>query len=333
MATQGNLTNTWIKVFCHFIAITRFLWGSLHRRTADSTSVSTWQTGKNVFSGSIGQLFACYIRWTAAHLGCNYAAESQQTVLCCPVFCLFSKLHRSSASTYIVLWHYGNKVAEPSASPIQPWADASGSEATNQALPHFPASVSLPGAFLDVQCGSPPHPYSHPQPGLLSCAGVWSIAHLSPWSSSTRILLAQSPRTSLRSGTLAKERTLSLSQSLDEIQITDHLPLLCSFLFGSQEASPSRPLPPAPCNHSCLLFCALSFCQLMRQIKRSAEIWCVTSWKMENWAHKSHVRCCNVPEFCTWLYIYLYIPPVIVYKRQIFSHFIWRCLIRSYLQS
>lgn len=121
-----------------------------------------------------------------------------------------------------------------------------------------------PRSFLDVHCGSPPHPYSHPQSGILSCTGVWSIAQLSPWSSSTRILLAQSPRTSLRSGTLVKARTLSLSESLDEIQITDHLPSLCSFLFESQEAHPSRPLPPAPCDQSCLLFCALSFCQLMR---------------------------------------------------------------------
>lgn len=51
---------------------------------------------------------------------------------------------------------------------------------------------------------------------------------------------------------------------------------------------------------------------------------------MEKWAHLNHV---HVPEFYTWLYIYLYIPPVIVYKRQIFSHFMWRCLIRSCLQT
>lgn len=95
----------------------------------------------------------------SAQLGCNYTAESTPTTrlqcLCLP--------GRTSASSYIMLWHYGNKAVDPVATSVSPWADASCSDAI----------ISLPSRLS--QCPTP-QSFAYPAAAHLSGRPPWSAS-------------------------------------------------------------------------------------------------------------------------------------------------------------
>lgn len=73
----------------------------------------------------------------------NYAAESNQSVFCCNVS-VYSL--RTSASSYIMLRHYENKVVEPLATSMLPWADVSSPDALIM-LRHISSQCPPPRRF------------------------------------------------------------------------------------------------------------------------------------------------------------------------------------------
>lgn len=105
---------------------------------------------------------------------------------------------------------------------------------------------------------------------------VWSIAQLSPWPSSTRILLPQSLRTSLRSGT-RQERALSLST---EMKFKSHFISSHCFVFIWELRSPSY-LTAASSNPPTFMLTFFMFSVFTkREKKRKCWRWYVNSCKM-----------------------------------------------------